>query len=270
MHKILFTDLDGTLLNNDSKISASMKHSLEQMTLAGHILCLSSGRPLNSILEVKENAGIHYPGVYIIANNGSLIYDCDNQKTIHETRVTLDDVKNVWNIAAKNKIHIQTYTDDAVIAPCEDAEISVYRSRIHLPLILSDQPWMIMEKPPFKMLAIDLYEKQHLISFSDAVSQECGNSLTTIFSNDRYLEIFSSSAGKGTGLLWLCQYLSIPISHSVACGDALNDLSMLQAAGTSVAMKNGDPVLKQSADVTTAKTNEENGLIDIIEQYIMH
>lgn len=269
MHKILFTDLDGTLLNNQSQISAPMKKCLDEMTDAGHKLVLSSGRPLNSIMEVKEKAGINYPGIYIIANNGSLIYDCDNHKSIYELRLTMEDVKMVWETAKEMHIHIQTYTDSAIVFPNEDEEIAVYRSRVHMPLIISDQPWLVLKQPPFKLLAIDLYEKKHLISLSDALLQEGASSLTTIFSNDRYLEIFSAKAGKGNGLIWLCNYLSTPVSASVACGDALNDLSMLKAAGTSVAMCNGDDTLKAGADIVTAKTNDENGLIDIIRNHIL-
>lgn len=74
--KILFTDMDGTLLLSDSTVSPVMKETLNRLTEAGHKLVLTSGRPLDSILEVMEAAGLFYPGTLIISNNGSLIYDC--------------------------------------------------------------------------------------------------------------------------------------------------------------------------------------------------
>ena len=75
--KLFFTDLDGTLLNHEGKISEATKNVLDRWILTGNKLILSSGRPLNSILEVKHDAELNYPGMLIIANNGSLIYDCD-------------------------------------------------------------------------------------------------------------------------------------------------------------------------------------------------
>ena len=51
--KLLFTDLDGTLLNNDSQVSPGTKAFLDDFLQAGNKLILSSGRPLLSILEVK-------------------------------------------------------------------------------------------------------------------------------------------------------------------------------------------------------------------------
>ena len=269
MNKILFTDLDGTLLNNDSMISDRTKKSLDSMISSGNKLVLSSGRPLDSILEVKEQAGISYPGIFIIANNGSLIYDCDRKKNILELRLTFEDVSFVWDLALKMNLHIQTYTDSAIITPFKDDEICSYQKKIHLPAIYTNSPLSILKNPPFKLLAIDLNNKKHLTSFSDALSKKFSNRLSTIFSNDHYLEIFSSKAGKGNALLYLCNYLNIPIANSFAAGDAMNDLSMLLASGHSIAMCNADQSLKDIAKIVTLYSNNENGLANIIMKYLI-
>ncbi len=269
MKKILFTDLDGTLLNNNSQIYDDMKIALESMTLQGHSLVLSSGRPLNSILEVKELADIHYPNVYIIANNGSLIYHCDTRSILKEYRVSFELVEKVWNLAATHKIHIQTYTDNEIISVKEDEEIEFYRSKIHLPLLVSENPLTILKQPPYKLLAIDLHNHERIAAFQTLLESQFSKHLQTVFSNPYYLEIFSKDAGKGNSLHWLCNYLNIPIANSLAAGDAQNDLSMLQAAGLSIAMCNGDDAVKQHADIITKRTNEECGLADIIYEYIL-
>lgn len=265
MKKILFTDLDGTLLNNESLISPIMKEALQRMIHSGNTLVLSSGRPLDSIKQVKKHAGIDFPGIYIIANNGCLIYDCDNEKNLLEIRVPMEQVMLAWSLAKKHSVHIQTYSDFEIITETDDPEIRVYRSKIHLPLLLAKDPSAVLKKNPYKLLAIDLNNKKHLCDYADALTEQSKKSLTTIFSNDRYLEVFSKDGGKGNALSFLCNYLSIPIQNSYASGDAQNDLSMLQAAGTSVAMKNADPVLFSHADIITAKTNDENGLLEVIE-----
>ncbi len=269
MNKILFTDLDGTLLNNESCVSPNTREALNQFILSGNKLAFSSGRPLDSIIEVINHADIQYPGTYIIANNGSLIYDTDKKTNIMEKRLTYQDVENVWTLAKQMNIHIQTYTDTSIITEKEDAEILVYRERIHLPLILSSTPIDVMKKPPFKLLAIDLHEKKHLIDFSDALLNKYSDKLYTVFSNDYYLEIFSHKAGKGSALQYLCHYLDIPIENSFAAGDALNDLSMLQAAGHGIAMCNGNPELQSHADIISDKTNDNDGLSDIIWKYLI-
>ena len=80
--KLLFTDLDGTLLNNDSQVSPDTRTFLHDFLQAGNKLILSSGRPLLSILEVKENAGLTQPGIFLTCSNGTQIYDCDRACSI--------------------------------------------------------------------------------------------------------------------------------------------------------------------------------------------
>ena len=59
--KILFTDLDGTLLNSAKKVSPGMQLLLSKMVLAGNRLVLTSGRALPSVLKVAKNAGLLFP-----------------------------------------------------------------------------------------------------------------------------------------------------------------------------------------------------------------
>ena len=90
---ILFTDLDGTLLNNQSRVSDFTKKVLDQFTGKGNRVVLSSGRALDSIKEVVQENGLHYPGMYISAFNGSLLYDCEQDKMIMEHRLSFEAVR---------------------------------------------------------------------------------------------------------------------------------------------------------------------------------
>ncbi len=269
MKKILFTDLDGTLLNNRSQIDEEMKLALQEMTSKGHYLVLSSGRPLDSILEVKELAGIDFPNVYIIASNGAVIYNCDKDEIVHEIRVSFEDVSDIWNFAKEQQAHVQTYSDDSIITAVEDEEIAYYRHRIHLPLILSNTPWEVLKQPPHKLLLIDLHDHERLAYIQTLLEQSFGDRLQTVFSNPYYLEVFAKDAGKGNSLRHLCDYLDIAIANSYAAGDAENDLSMLQAAGTAIVMCNGTDELKKHADIITKRSNDDCGLADIIYEYIL-
>ncbi len=269
MKKILFTDLDGTLLNNESQVVGEMRQALVDMCKAGHVLVLSSGRPLDSILEVMEDAELDFPGMYVIANNGTLIYDCDHKKTLLELRVSYEDVTAIWNLAKEHGIHVQTYTDTHIISETEDKEVQFYRRRIHLPLALADNPLDILDKEPYKVLCIDLEDHERIVVFRDKLHKQFSNRLQTVFSNPMYLEIFAKEAGKGNGLRFLCNYLNVPVENSIAAGDAQNDISMLEAAGLSVAMCNGDEDIKAMADIVTKRGNHECGLADVVYEFIL-
>lgn len=269
LKKILFTDLDGTLLNDESVVKGRMKEALDDLIQAGHTLVLSSGRPLNSILEVKRLAGIDYKGVYIIANNGSLIYDCDTETVIHKMTIPMEYVTKVWNLCYGRGIHVQTYLGDDIVAKVHNEEIDVYTSKVHMNTLYCDQPTDIMSEEPCKMLVIKLDHCEALVDIQNIIRTDMSDMLQTVFSNVKYLEVFHKDAGKGNALIWLCNYLQIPVENSYGAGDAENDMTMIEAAGTGIAMKNGDPRLKTVADIVTEKSNHEYGLADVIYDEIL-
>ena len=269
MRKILFTDLDGTLLNNESRVVGKMRQALSDMCKAGHVLVLSSGRPLDSILEVMREAGLDFPGMYVIANNGTLVYDCDNKKPLLELRVAYEDVVGIWKLAKESGIHVQTYTSTHIVSAEDDKEIQYYRSKIHMPLLVTGNPLEVLDTEPYKMLCIDLDDHDRIAAFQTKLHEQFGERLQTVFSNPYYLEIFVREAGKGNGLEFVCDYLNVPVENSIAAGDAQNDISMLEAAGLSVAMCNGDEDIKAMADVVTKRDNHECGLADVVYEYIL-
>ncbi len=260
--KLLFTDLDGTLLNNDSRVSFRTNAFIDDFLNAGNKLILTSGRPLNSIIEVKEAARIDAPGILIIANNGALIYDCDRREKILELTIPLSYVSHLQQEADSLGLHIQTYTPDSVVCRREDEEIRFYRRRIHLPLLLADDYASFLTTEPCKMLAIDLHDHSRLLSFCDRIADWAQDKIQYIFSNEWYLELFRIEAGKGSAVRFVCSHFHVPLSDAYAAGDADNDISMIQAAGCGIAMANAAPNVKEAADIVTRLDNDKDGLAE--------
>lgn len=270
--KLLFTDLDDTLLNNQSQVSPETKAFLDEFLANGNRLVLSSGRPLMSVMEVKELAGLHQPGIFLSASNGTRVYDCDNKRTIRKFGLPFSYVSYLQEQAEKLSLHIQTYRDndagDAVVSPADDEEIRYYRRKIHLPLVVSEDLRSALTEEPCKMLAISLHNFDKLEAFRKDIADWAEGKVRTIYSSDKYLEIFDWHAGKGSSLLFLCDYLGIPVSDSYAAGDADNDISMLDAAGCGIAMKNATDKVKAHADVVTDLDNDQNGLADMMRKLL--
>lgn len=270
--KMLFTDLDDTLLNNQSQVSPETKAFLDEFLADGNRLVLSSGRPLMSVMEVKELAGLHQPGIFLSASNGTRVYDCDRKRTIRKFGLPFSYVTYLQEQAKALSLHIQTYfdsdTDDAVVSPADDEEIRYYRQKIHLPLVVSENLRDALTDEPCKMLAISLHNFGKLETFRKNIADWAEGKVRTIYSSDKYLEIFDWNAGKGSSLLFLCDYLGIPVSDTYAAGDADNDISMLDAAGCGIAMKNATDKVKAHADVVTDLDNDQNGLADMMRKLL--
>ncbi len=264
--KILFTDMDGTLLRNDSTVSPAMKEALDRLTGAGHHLVLSSGRPLPSILEVREQAGLFYPHMLIISNNGALIYDCDAEKPILEQRICQADLAAVIQLAHRWGLHIHGYTRSQIVCTQDNEELRFYRRRIHMPVKYVPDIAAALPEGSFKLQTIHLTDRSRLEAFREALLSQADLSerLQIAFSNDRYLEILPRGAGKGNALRYVTDYLPVLRTHTYAAGDEENDLSMLEAAHTGIAMANASERVKARADLVTERTNEEDGLLEIL------
>ena len=266
--KLLFTDLDGTLLNNDSRVSAGTKAFLDEFLAAGNKLILSSGRPRDSVLEVKNDAGLTQPGILLICSNGTQVYDCDSGQTIMEKRLPLPYVSYLQEQAAKYNLHIQTYREDAIVSPADDEEIAFYRRKIHLPLIVSPNLTDALTQAPYKMLAISIKDFDKLEAFRLGISDWAQGKIQTIYSSNIYLELFEHSAGKGNAVRFVCDHFGVPLSDAYAAGDADNDISMLEAAGTGIAMANASDIVKQSADIVTESDNDQDGLAKMMKKLL--
>lgn len=267
--KIFFTDLDGTLLNSQKQISPKTYEVLKQWTGLGHKLVLCSGRALDSVAHVWETLGLKdFPNGYLIGCNGGEIYDCGTGTLLCRTSLPLQTVAKIFSMAKKHQVHIQTYNDTHIITREDNEALAFYHRNIHTPAIITEDVFTYLDKEPCKCLSIELHDKEKLERFRKALMKELGNSITVMYSNPYYLEMIPSSGGKGFGVKWLCNHLNIPLQNALAAGDEHNDISMLQAAGVGIAMRNGTDEVKQIADIVTVTDNDHDGLAPILEQYM--
>lgn len=167
--KILFTDLDDTLLNSEKTISERARDKIAEMLAAGHHLVLASGRAVSSILDVLETLDIRRGAsggrIYMAAYNGAVIYDCTDGSVIEQYDVPIPTAQAIFDMAVKRGIHIQTYTDTHIISCADDREIAYYRQAIKSPYRVGTDLEKELAHAPFKLLAIDIDDRSRLEAF---------------------------------------------------------------------------------------------------------
>ena len=261
VHKILFTDLDGTLLDSQKQIGAYTREVLDAWTKAGHKLVLCSGRDVNSVGDVKKDLNLDYPGMYIIGYNGGQIIDCETGETLYRVALTYEQIQHIMQEGKKHSLHIHTYSDTNIISPYDDEELTYYQHAIKTPVIFSEDLNEIREDGSCKCIAIELHDSEKIENFRRSMLPWAkSENISMIYSNPFYLEIFPSVSGKGTAVKKLCEILGIDPVLSVAAGDAENDISMIETAGMGIAMANGSEEVKMAATTITAYDNDHDGL----------
>ncbi len=265
--KVLFTDLDGTLLLSDSTISDKMRESIYGAVSRGNHIVLASGRPLDSILEVATDEKILFKNMFIISNNGALIYDCDKKCPIYENKVPSEIIGKIVKLADELGVHVQGYSRHEIVSRKEDEEVIYYRKRIHLPLKLVDNIEAELTNGSYKVQLICLDDHEKLEKLLVNIMSELGDVVEGVFSNPRYLEILPKGINKGNALLFIERWLPVAHSATYAAGDAGNDLGMITAAGVGVAMKNATDDVKKAADIVTVNDNDHDGLCEILDSF---
>ena len=247
--RILFMDMDNTLLTTDKTITPENDAAIRRALLLGHQIVICSGRPLVGIIPLARSLHLTEPGCYIIAFNGALIYDCGADRALYRSRIPMDDVRILFDQAARHGLYIHTW--------------------IHAPFrVIPGLPDGLDEEPE-KALLIELHDKSRLDRYRRETGLLVGDRLSLFYSNDFLLECVRKGTSTGAAVKWLCNYLDIPIENSVAAGDAENDISMLEAAGTGCAMQNAEEACKNAADYITKRDCNHSGVAEIIEKFVI-
>lgn len=262
---ILFFDLDGTLLDDTKSISPKTLGAIRACVAHGHRFAISSGRSHTSIRKLIEKLSLADLNPLISAFNGSHISDYTTGEVLRTSALRPETVRGIRDLAVQAKLHIQSYSDTAILTESENEELLFYlkwTGTTHQKL--SDLA--SGSSNPYKLLVISLHDHNRLVAFKSQIEEHYHNSVDCVFSNEYFLEILPKGVSKGDALQFLCQYTGIPQNNSYSFADAENDISMLQAAGHGVALLNAQPVAKEYADYITFTDNNHDGLAYFLEK----
>ena len=267
--RLLFLDLDGTLLNDAKEITEGNRQALERALQRGHGVIIATGRPLKSALAQAKRLGLDKPGCYTIAYNGAKVYDWAKQDAIFSRTLTIDSVIRVFDKANELGEHIQTYDSlDVLVEPKgEDTALERYCQMVSMThRVIGDVHTDLVEEP-VKCLVINYEKKDGLLQMQEWIRREMAD-LDCFFSCEWFLEVVPKGMNKGEAVKMLCKVLGVEIENAVAVGDAANDLAMLKAAGIGVAMCNGTGEVKAAADYITTRDNNHDGVAEVADKFL--
>lgn len=269
--QILFTDLDGTLLNDEKQVTPGNRRAVEEALTLGKRIVVTSGRPLTSSLEQAKRLGLAGPGCYVIAYNGAEIYDCGKGESVFRRTLELESLYAVFDEAARRGVYIQTYdrTQTLIEKRCDPAVAEWYCDRLGMTFRIIGDVRRELAGAPVKALLIDRSESGVLEEMQDWINANLAGRVDCFHSSAFFLEVVATGINKGVAVKELCRLLDIPVASSVAAGDEANDVSMLRAAGVGAAMRNGVQAAKEAADYVTERDNNHDGVEEIIRRFLL-
>lgn len=258
--QLLAVDLDGTLLNDENKISNENLQAIRELNKRNIVFAPCTGRTLSEIPNlIKDNEDIRY----IVYSNGSVVFDKVSKRTI-KCCISNETALKIYNILSKYQVHFTIRVDGKCYIEknsTDDFNISYYNIIPAHEDVLKNYSIEVDDFSSWKSNLEDV-EVVSVFFHSDKDLVECKSKLSAISeimfvqAAEYNLEILSKNAGKGTGLINLSKMLNIEKEKVVAVGDSGNDIPMMSGAGISVAVSNATDTLKAVCDRVICSNNE--------------
>lgn len=267
--KLIALDLDDTLLTANLDITPDTVSALQKAAQMGIYIVLCSGRTENAILPYVrklEIAGLPQ-GCFLIAMNGSSIYDMHLRQQIFSRNVEAEILQFVFAECKKRNLPAQVYSPSTIYASEDNEWTQVDAKLCSLKLEIVPDFMDFMKTGHAKMVIPG--DPAVLQEFQSFLKKEIGDKAVIFVSKPYFLEIMPLNAGKGEAIEWLANHLSIPIENTMGFGDSMNDESMILKSGCGVAMCNGMQAIKDEADFVTDFDNEHDGIARFLEKYVL-
>jgi len=244
-YKLLALDMDGTLLNELSEISAENAEWIRRALDAGVTVSFSTGRGFESALPFAEQLKLTTP---MITVNGGEIWA--RPHVLHQrTELSPIYVKRLHELALQYpEVWYWAYTTQR---------------------IYNKEKWFEADQDydSFHWLKFGYYTEDDGAREAILAETSSWEAFEITNSSPHNIELNPVGVSKASALRELCRLLDIDMSQVIAAGDSLNDIAAIREAGLGVAMGNAQAAVKEAADAVTL-TNDENGVAAIIKKYI--
>ena len=290
MYKLIAIDLDGTLLNSNGVITQETKETLQKIISKNINVVLASGRMIDSMKTFANEIGCNK---YLIAGNGSIIYDIEKDAIIYKNFLTKEKVLDVIRICEENSIYYNIYTDKEILATALKYNVLYYnkenlnreekdRTKIN---IVSNMYEYVQNLENENFLKMTICDEDRLIfnSIIRKIRQIKGVDVLDVEHMSRkiitqgtetfeisyaYTEVSAQNVDKWEAIKYILGQDKLAQEEVIAIGDNINDKIMIQNAGLGIAMKDSTPVVKEVANIVTEQSNNEDGVANTLKSII--
>ncbi|GKU84456.1 HAD family hydrolase [Niallia sp. NCCP-28] len=269
--KAIILDMDGTMLNEESKVSEELHRYLRRLRQDGLKVFIATGRTLLEIENVIPE-GFEVDG--FVTSNGMAAFIEEEQLFQHSLDPSL--VEGIIEEAQKRNLYYEVHP--AVgnrYALKEDKGMILHMIKGERPLSVEENEWISRksaveehinwksELHPNNISKIYFFHTdkgiiKSWISFLEKLKLQHGFSSSS--STENNVEVMSENINKATGVEYLLKRYNLSFEEVLAVGDGENDLPLLKRTGHAVAMKNAPESVKLCVDEQTEFSYKENGL----------
>ncbi|MDL4843032.1 HAD family hydrolase [Aquibacillus rhizosphaerae] len=253
-YKIIFLDIDGTILQEDHTIEQSTKEAIKQLQAQELEVFLATGRPLHEVYDIAKELNVHS----FIGYNGA--YAVYKDKVILNEPMPSETIEHYLQVAKKHQHEMVLYTKDKNTFTSMDTpavkQFIEYFDLKENKLYTNDNKDEILG-----ITVMNVKEDEPLLY--DIPEENIYFSQVNVKGLEHSYDVIRENVNKGRAIKTVLDLLQFPQKSAIAFGDGMNDKQMLQYVGESFAMGNGHPDLFQYAKHRTTSVTDSgifNGL----------
>ena len=261
--KLIVTDLDGTFYHRDMSYDKErFDRLLDQLHQSGIRFAVASGNQYYQLITFFD----HPEEMAFISENGTLIVNEGKELSVAEIE------RDVWQDAirlVKTYPEIHTLLVNGVKnAYCgmemDDELVNIYRR--YFPRLEKIEDFMSIDDRIVKMSLAA--EEEHADRIAEELNEKLHGKLRAVTSGHGDIDLVKPGINKGMAIQKLLDIWNLKMEEVMTFGDAMNDREMLLEAGYGFVMSNGNEQLKKEVGRVAPKTNEEDGELELIEEYL--
>lgn len=261
MYKLIVTDIDGTLLDDQSRISRLNLKALQCCLENGLQVLLATGKSIHTITEYIDMLGLTLPQITL---NGGVIFQPQKGVIEAHTLEEKDYLDLVRAIKGYGLSPTSALADGRVIYETYDPHM-VHIQNAQVDLIQVED----MEQPSIAKNAISVHTPIREDHPADGyLREQFGSRFFIVRSGEYFFDFLKIGINKGNALKKILAQQKIKRQEVVVLGDSFNDLSLFEVGGLSIAMSNSFPEVMAQADIV-AGDNNHSGLGKAIFKYVL-
>jgi Cof subfamily protein (haloacid dehalogenase superfamily) len=261
--RMIVSDLDGTLLSEDNRVTDTVKDAIDRFRLAGGLFTIATGRFGPSTESIIKQLNIDIP--FILCNGGVL---ANQDRVLEMEMITLEETSSFLLECDRLGVTVMLFREDGLHAIRRSPQLELFEQKegIRSSLIhaLADD-WLTT--PVQKVVMVGDVKQIREIWQTQQSSFRKQYAITQ--SEDDLFEILPPFQSKGTTLKKLMTLMNLESREVMSIGNQMNDLDMLENSGIGVAVANSHPELKKKASYVCSKSYGE-GVVEAMERFVFN
>lgn len=262
-YKYLVVDYDGTLVNDDKKITPKTLKAVNDFVSRGGVFVVCTGRMTKGIDHYLKDAGLNS---LLASFNGAEFSDINSGEVLFEKPIDNETCVKCFKILEEYGVSGQCYPNGEYVVQRETERTIAYSNMMKIKPNYQNPVSEFLIKTKNCSPKILVYDSKEKLDLVENPLKTSLINCEVIRSFSEHIDINLKGVSKGNAIKMIADYYGVTTEGIIAVGDAGNDIPMLKTAGFPIAMGNALPFVKEVCK-EVCPDNNSDGIAYIIEKY---